>query len=58
MLFRSALSELLDIAIGPYVETVTASGPHEGAVSTDKPTNPQQELDAFLGSFMGWTVVG
>ena len=53
-----ALSELLDIAIGPYVETVTASGPHEGALSTDKPANPQQELDAFLGSFMGWTVVG
>jgi hypothetical protein len=53
-----ALSELLEISVGPYVETVTASGPHEGATSADKPANPQQEMDAFLGSFAGWTVIG
>lgn len=53
-----ALSELLEITVGPYVETVTATGPHESAASTDKPTTPQQEMDALLGSFVGWTLVG
>lgn len=53
-----ALSELLEISIGPYVETVTSSGPHDAAPTTDKPATPQQEMDAFLGSFAGWTVVG
>ena len=52
-----ALSELLEISVGPYVETVTASGQHE-AVAPDKLTTPQQEMDAFLGSFVGWTVIG
>jgi hypothetical protein len=53
-----ALSELLEISVGPYVETVTAGGPHESAASADKPTTPQQEMDAFLGSFAGWTLIG
>jgi hypothetical protein len=53
-----ALSEIFDIAVGPYVETVTATGPHEGAASADKPTTPQQEMDTFIGGFAGWTVVG
>jgi len=53
-----ALSELLEISVGPYVETVTASGPHEAAAASDKPSTPQQEMDAFLGSFAGWTLVG
>ncbi len=53
-----ALSELLDIAVGPYVETVSASGPSDAAAALDKPANPQQEMDAILGSFAGWTVVG
>lgn len=52
-----ALSELLDIVVGPYVETVSATGPHEAAPA-DKLTTPQQEMDAFLGSFAGWTLVG
>lgn len=53
-----ALSELLEISVGPYVETVTASGPHDAAPTSDKPQTPQQEMDSFLGSFAGWTVVG
>lgn len=53
-----ALSELLEISVGPYVETVTAGGPHDKAAFADKPTTPQQEMDAFLGGLAGWTVVG
>lgn len=53
-----ALSEILEISVGPYVETVSASGPHEAGASADKPTTPQQEMDAFLGGFTGWTLVG
>ncbi len=54
-----ALSEILDLSVGPYVETVTATGPYATAASGDKPTTPQQELDVFLGSLAsGWTVVG
>ncbi|HMY15840.1 MAG TPA: hypothetical protein PKA58_05905 [Polyangium sp.] len=52
-----ALSEILDFSVGPYVETVSASGPHPD-VPADKLTTPQQEMDSFLGSFTGWTLVG
>ncbi len=52
-----ALSEILEVSVGPYVETVSASGPGESA-SADKPATPQQEMDAFLGNYAGWTVFG
>ncbi len=53
-----ALSELLDLPLNPYVETVSASGPYETAAASGKPLTPQQEMDAFLGGFTGWSIVG
>jgi len=54
-----ALSDLIDIPLSPYVDTVSASGrnpmvePKAGAKLT-----PQQQMDALLDGWIGWTMVG
>ncbi|MBK9262751.1 MAG: hypothetical protein IPM54_23480 [Polyangiaceae bacterium] len=53
-----ALSELLEISVGPYVETVSASGQLDVSSATSKPSTPQAEMDALVGGFVGWTVMG
>jgi len=53
-----ALSELLEISVGPYVTTVSASGQHDGSAAPAKPLTPQAEMDAFLGGYTGWTLMG
>jgi hypothetical protein len=55
---RKALSDLIDLPIGKDVVTVTASGRLDVPAPAGGKLTPQQEVDALLNSYIGWSVIG
>jgi hypothetical protein len=53
-----ALGELVDLPIGKDVETVTASGRMEVAEPKDNKRTPQQQVDALVDGWLGWSLFG
>jgi hypothetical protein len=53
-----ALAELMDLPIGKDVETVSASGHVDTPAPKDKALTPQQEADALVRGWIGWSVIG
>ncbi|UQA61950.1 hypothetical protein [Polyangium aurulentum] len=55
---RKALTDLIDLPMGKDVVTVSASGRLDLPAPAGDKRTPQQEVDAILNSYVGWSVIG
>ncbi len=55
---RKALTDLVDLPIGKDVVTVNASGRLDLPAPAGGKITPQQQVDAILNSYLGWSVIG
>jgi len=55
---RKALTDVIDLPMGKDVVTVSASGRLDTLAPQGGARTPQQEVDALLNSYVGWSVIG